>query len=767
MDTRTESTSNPRKRRRPALSCEQCRRRKVRCDREMPCGPCTKSQPPLDCEYVNEGKAALDARLDSRSAEQESSCIGVSQAGSTSDGARITQLERTVQALQARVRDLEKSKHREAQEDKLPAKPFDNHLPRLAGEPDHTSTKSPPTCIPPLNPRLNSTPDSMKVFGTTHWALVFQQLRLLRQVRSTASYTDGEKNEMSKSLKEIRTIRQRIKNHQAPRLEEPVPGLLKDVPGKDVCDQLVQHYFRTLGLIYRVIHSPTFFQEYNTFWEQPQNVSTSFLLQLLLILAIGSVFHCKPGPFNELGLPIRRWIYAAKWWLEGPGEREAQSMAGLQVQSLVIVCRQAYAIHKETNWVMAGALLRRAINQGLHRDPKNFPTISTFDGEMRRRVWATILELNVQLSVDVTMPPLLAPEDYDTQPPSNFDDEDIEPAMEILPPAPSLECFTSSSLQIILYQCFPARLQIMRILNQCGRAQVYETALQLGNEILQACKELSNLFHKYFPRTKTATNPPTIFHVRLMDIILRRFLVNIHRPFAIHSINDPRFYMSRKISLDAALVMASHGDPPKDAAAASQAPYQDLQRLCLSGAGTFKGYLSLDVLMVISLELITQVEEETASQPPGSPGAPTTVDQMAQAVRVPLIQALERLSAHLYKSLEAGIPSMKRYCLLAGVLAQIQAMMSGEQAEWIHIRDAFLDSMKTCRTLLEQYISENPLPNAFLNVPPDSSNLWTPESGLGSSLESEFMFPYIGPQDMSFWDIPPFGDETTFDPPVV
>lgn len=32
----------PIKRRRPALSCVECRRRKVKCDRQKPCGPCTR-----------------------------------------------------------------------------------------------------------------------------------------------------------------------------------------------------------------------------------------------------------------------------------------------------------------------------------------------------------------------------------------------------------------------------------------------------------------------------------------------------------------------------------------------------------------------------------------------------------------------------------------------------------------------------------------------------------------------------------------------------
>lgn len=37
------------KRRRPAVACTECRRRKVKCDRNLPCGPCTQSS--LMCAY--------------------------------------------------------------------------------------------------------------------------------------------------------------------------------------------------------------------------------------------------------------------------------------------------------------------------------------------------------------------------------------------------------------------------------------------------------------------------------------------------------------------------------------------------------------------------------------------------------------------------------------------------------------------------------------------------------------------------------------------
>lgn len=567
------------------------------------------------------------------------------------------------------------------------------------------------------------------------------QFRILRQVRSTASYTDGKHNSISKSLTDIRNVRYRIKSRQAPRLADPAPGLLSDLPAREICNELVQHYLRTLGMVYRLLHVPTFNQEYESFWEDPQLASRGFVLKLLLILAIGSIFHCKPGPLNELGMPIQRWVYAAQWWLSGPFSKEIGNLEGLQVFCLLLICRQAYAMDKESNWMSAGTLLRQAVGQGLHRDPCNFPAISVFDGEMRRRIWATILELNVQLAIDAAMPPLLTEADYDTRPPANIDDKDIDPSTAVLPPIQLRDFFTDSSLQILLLRSFPTRLQVARTINECGREQLYETALQLGSVLTSACKEMAALFRTYMTSTRRSNYRPTLFHHRLMDTLLQRFLLNLYRPFAIQAAKDPRFYLARKLSLDSALVMASYGEMPEGVQETGRQPYQDFQRLAFSGSGLFKAHLSLDVVIVISSELITQLEEEFGAHPEGcSPFTPTAVDQVANAARAPLIQALERIKGHLYTSLEVGIPSMKRYCLLAGVLALIQPGPRDEQSDWAHILEAFMLSMQTCRTLLEQHVTEFQVTDdEALQVTLGDSSIWTPESAFGSSLGSDFM----------------------------
>lgn len=57
LPTPVATTTSPpafpfRKRRRPALACEECRHRKIKCDRSTPCGPCSRSRSKT-CTYQN------------------------------------------------------------------------------------------------------------------------------------------------------------------------------------------------------------------------------------------------------------------------------------------------------------------------------------------------------------------------------------------------------------------------------------------------------------------------------------------------------------------------------------------------------------------------------------------------------------------------------------------------------------------------------------------------------------------------------------------
>lgn len=93
--------AQPRKRRRPALSCVECRRRKVKCDREDPCDSCKKFQSPT-CTYSPRG---VSSRINnaSRSTVPSPSTRGASGDNAKADnddlGARLRGISTSPQTL--------------------------------------------------------------------------------------------------------------------------------------------------------------------------------------------------------------------------------------------------------------------------------------------------------------------------------------------------------------------------------------------------------------------------------------------------------------------------------------------------------------------------------------------------------------------------------------------------------------------------------------------------------------------------------------------
>lgn len=194
MSDSPELEASSRKRRRPALSCEQCRRRKVRCDRNMPCGPCKKVYGSIECSYVHEGKAALKARHDAAktsvngsppSPETQQGVLDA-QIGGGGDRAQMAQMECTIRALQERVQCLEQSgqgNSSQSQSSEIKSSSGTtgsnsrllNRDEQITGN-RHDGTRQQQTLIPPPVPRLKGSGEKTRLFGTTHWAIVFQQV---------------------------------------------------------------------------------------------------------------------------------------------------------------------------------------------------------------------------------------------------------------------------------------------------------------------------------------------------------------------------------------------------------------------------------------------------------------------------------------------------------------------------------------------------------------------------------------------------------------
>jgi hypothetical protein len=341
-----------------------------------------------------------------------------------------------------------------------------------------------------------------------------------------------------------------------------------------------------------------------------------------------------------------------------------------------------------------------------------------------------VLELTLLSSLDGAMPLPFSLQDFDCTAPSNSNDEQFDPETETLPTPQSNQQFTDSSIQILLLKSLQVRVEAVQLANnQHGRELSYETALRLGNELRSACRDIAALFYTSQNRSRHGGRSPgmTDFHLRFLDMYLRRYILFLHRPFMIQARKDPRFYLSRKVCLESCVVVASYADHlnlPSDT-------LDDISHLTIVGRGSFKGALSFDVITSLGLEIVTQLEEEACTRPVGSsaPFIADSLDKMAKAHRAPLIRSLEHIQEQLLQIIALGQPSLKRYNFLSAILSQIRAMESGRPIQPA-IYETVKESIRKSYSLLQASHASSPAQDSV-----ESLNMGT-DSPLGFDLDA-------------------------------
>ncbi|KAH0526900.1 hypothetical protein TsFJ059_010170 [Trichoderma semiorbis] len=459
-------------------------------------------------------------------------------------------------------------------------------------------------------------------------------------------------------------------------------------PSREMADKMAALYFQSFESTHRILHEPTFWRVYERFWSSPETASGILRLQVLLVIAIGSSLAPHVESDSGLRQMVHQWIYAAETWLSGPLEKDRLNISGLQIHCLVMLARQVFSIGGEFIWVSSGSLIHRAMQIGLHRDPKHLPPMSVLQAQLRRRLWATILELVVQSSLDSALPSRISFDEFDTEPPANSNDNEIGESATELKPHPK-ETFTGTSMQIILLDSLPTRLRILSLLNGLNSELSYLDVLDLSADILQTCRQWNT-----FARENKASGI-TPFHQNLLDYLLRRFLIPLHCPFANKARVNPLFHYSLKVSIDTAMTIAS----PE--------PDEGFFNLMAIGGGLFKEGIRY-ATSIISLELLAQVETQYLD------GA---LHRNSHYIN-PLKKAIAEMTSQSLERIRQGETNVKSHMFLCMITAQAEATEEGVSGEG-RVAKGARDSISLCLELLQ-----NRLGTTSMSIPtPDVESM--------------------------------------------
>lgn len=510
-------------------------------------------------------------------------------------------------------------------------------------------------------------------------------------------------------LQKCKTLAREVKS-KGPDSRSHSQSLQEYMPPREICDELVRLYLRTFEAVLRVLHVPCFQRDYLEYWSDPQAADESFVLQFLLVMAIGTCFHRDSMSIEgaaTLHGQATHWIHACHLRLTAPLRKKHLNMRGVQSQCLLVIAllTNTNAIGGDLVWISVASLVQSAMAVGLHIAPSQLP-VNILEAEVRRRLWATILELVVQCSLDSGTHPIISIETLNCEFPSNLNDSQISESTDTLPTGYPRTTFTQTSIQCALLRSLPIRLRIAEVLSRRKGEISYDIALRMGAELTAACRETSNLIDIFL---SSPPNPdsarPRAFQIKIQDLLTRRFLLLLHAQFAHKATSDVAYHFSRTVCLECSLLLLSpslfqdggstrhrNKDADDDGSdddydgAAPWSSLQDYSNLQLFGDGLFKNVF-LAACLIVCVEVLQQLREDS------SPAA-------SSLSRRELLQALEHAARLTRRRVRAGETSVKAAAFFACMRAHIGARRAVQQRAVV-VADTARIALGECCAVLE------------------------------------------------------------------
>ena len=290
------------------------------------------------------------------------------------------------------------------------------------------------------------------------------------------------------------------KRRKAGKKAKPVPAasdLLSLLPPPEAMDYKVQLYLETYETTLRIIHKPSFWAEYRA--KPSHQWRESFTAVVLMIVAAVNCAAVSELNFTEdistTRIETQRLVAAVDEWWERQSQKHLTAEA-FQVQLLSLLAKATTALKRKRAWTNSGFLLRVAISAGFHRDPSELGgTISVFEQEMRRRLWATIVEWDLAVSIQRGLPPMAASVPAVCRAPLNINDVDIQQESQALPEGRPLSERTDTSFLQISLRSLSLRTSLASLLNDPGARLSWSEILSYEEEIQQELRNLPEWTH--------------------------------------------------------------------------------------------------------------------------------------------------------------------------------------------------------------------------------------------------------------------------------
>ncbi|RAH44068.1 putative C6 transcription factor [Aspergillus brunneoviolaceus CBS 621.78] len=503
-----------------------------------------------------------------------------------------------------------------------------------------------------------------------HWRAVLEEISEVREyLREQEVHSDDELAQQDEKSVTAPTLLLGL--HKPLRKEE----LLAQIPPRPVTDRLVAQWLNCKEPVIGITHIPTFQkeQQYNKFWDRPHEVSLPWLALLSACIAMALAFNQRSGDPTPLSPqdPAEAQNSFRKLTAQCLVQSNYTAPARYKVEALFLYTMSEFLRSDDAQVgvsFLLGITIRLAIRAGYHRDPKHFPDMSAFDGEMRRRVWTILRQLDTLISFQVGVPRTIQDWQHDVELPRNISDEDFDESTEELPPSRPDKIFT-------LVSYTRAKSRIMTIFGKISdlaysrEPVTYEVTQALDRQLDEAHDQVPSTF-KMRPVNQCIADPSDlIFRRYTLELLYLKARCVLHRRYLGEDHNNLRYAYSRWVCMSSSKDILRHQADIHHETQPGGLLYRD--RL-FPNALQYADYLL--AAMIICLELSHQ---RTGTPPLGG----GTNDDLAVVVRgqEELLSALEMSHEIFDKMRRRSADAQLGYAAMTIMLRWVKQQRSGQE----------------------------------------------------------------------------------------
>jgi hypothetical protein len=340
--------------------------------------------------------------------------------------------------------------------------------------------------------------------------------------------------------------------------------LLAAIPGRAEADELLDGYISSMDMAFSLLHLPSFRRQYNRFWAQPSEAPLMWVAMLFCIFALATRFRSlvdETTNFGSTGDPADLSFQSAR--VDFYREKVVHCLIlgnytkcpPYTVEALLLYYMCEYFRSPDSQFairIVLSMVVQIAYRMGYHRDPSKFANITPFKAEMRRRVWHSIVQMDLTSSSQLGLPIMISESSHNVMQPRNLLDEDYDENSQELPPSRPDTELTPMLFGHIRHRFLKIVAKIMRLSNSPTLPDYHKT-MRLDSELEEAYTnipaQLKPLLAKYLHFNNTFLDMRRIY----MGVGHLKAQLQLHRPFLLLGRTEPRYARSRIICIDAAL----------------------------------------------------------------------------------------------------------------------------------------------------------------------------------------------------------------------